>query len=120
NSSPWQPSDLKAAQNLATRAQSLDGNEAIGEMRRQVDLEVGDYNFVLVEVNADEGTAHFMLNDPFEAIKEQTVKVGELLNGRFLVKSIASREVWLEDTQRTTAGRGRQLKSGLRNVVEPA
>jgi hypothetical protein len=43
-----------------------------------------------------------------------------LLNARFLVKSISTREVRLEDTQRQTAGRGRQLKSGLRNVVEPS
>jgi hypothetical protein len=118
--SPWQPSDLKEAQTLATRALALDGDSVIREMRREVDLEAGDYNFVLVDANPDAGTAQFMLNDPFEAVKDQTVRVGELLNARFLVKSISTREVRLEDTQRQTAGRGRQLKSGLRNVVEPS
>lgn len=115
---PWAAANHRNALSIITRAAHLDGDSSLQEMRVLVEREVSAYNLVLVDVDREAGTARFMLNDPFADETEQTVRVGERVNNRFIVRSISSNQVRLEDPHyELRSGAGRPLRSHLRGVL---
>ncbi|HDP34046.1 MAG TPA: hypothetical protein ENN29_02935 [Candidatus Hydrogenedentes bacterium] len=104
---PFDMYKLNEASRQINRAGQVDSNSATISLMDEINREVGYFKFVLTRVDDNYENATFRLNNPFLQEKEETVSVGDMLQGRFLVKSITPREVLLEDA--SPKGDGRQL-----------
>ena len=102
---PFNMSKLNQASGEITRAAAIDTDARVRQLMDEVTRETAYLKFILSRVDIDTETAHFRLNNPFVDEREQEVSVGDLLQNRFLVKSITPREVLLEDTSPRGAGR---------------
>ena len=115
-SDPFDRYKLNSASRDINRVAGFDSDSKIIALLEEVNHEVASFKFILTEINSDNETVVFRLNNPYITEKEQEVAVGDMLQDRFLVKKIISREVRLEDTSiRCT---GRQLIARYMESVE--
>lgn len=103
--SPFIRNRLLQAFRDITEISKSDAAPEILHLAKTLSREIGYFNFILIKVDSDEKKAKFRLNNPFLTEKEQEVEVGDLLQGRFLVKSISAKQVVLEDTNPESQGR---------------
>lgn len=115
-SNPFNRYKLNNASRDINRVAAFDSAPKTVALLEEVNREVASFKFILTDVDTGKETATFRLNNPYASEKEQTVKVGDLLLDRFLVKKIASREVRLEDT--SIRGAKRQLTARYMASVE--
>ena len=102
---PFNMSKLNGASNDAVRVGQFDHDPSIRALAEQVNHEVAQFKFVLTSVDSTQGTASFRLNNAYSAEQTATVKVGDLLQGRFLVTTVGTKAVFLEDSHPRCAGR---------------
>ena len=104
-SKPFDMYKLNNASKNINRAGSFDSDPAILALVEEVNREVASLKFILTEVNGDNESAAFRLNNTYVSEKEQVVSVGDMLLDRFLVKEITPRAVKLEDRSERCSGR---------------
>jgi hypothetical protein len=109
NAPRYSRSNLDQASTLATNAGYLDSSNEIRNLKEEVDRELAAHAMVLLEIDAENQQATFVLNNRFFPEKEQTVGVGDMLQGRFIVQKIAPNYVRVEDTLRKGPGGPRTL-----------
>lgn len=102
---PFNMSKMNSASNDAVRAGQFDHNGRIQALVEEVNHEVAQFKFVLTGVDSTQNTAVFRLNNAYSAEQSATVKVGDLLQNRFLVSTVGLKSVFLEDTHPRCAGR---------------
>jgi len=102
---PFNMSKMNSASNDAVRVGQFDHNGRIQELIEKVNHEVAQFKFVLTSIDSTQNTAVFRLNNAYSAEQSVTVKVGDLLQNRFLVTSLGLKSVFLEDTHPRCAGR---------------
>ncbi len=105
---PFDFERLTEAQEDLRRIGEFDNDPSILNLKETLNREVAHFRFVLLEIdrNEDPHTARFRLNNPYVSGTFETVTVGDLLQNRFLVRSITPRTVLLEDTSEKGKGRG--------------
>lgn len=108
NADPWDIMKIAEASALATRAALVYPNDASRRLKRSVEDENTAYRMLLTGVDETSGGAIFKLNRPGSA--KITVKKGDTIGGRFIVKSFSGRTVRVEDTRRKT-------KVGLNRII---
>ncbi len=113
---PWRQTNFDRASALISRAVLIDSNSRIRQLQEVVEKEIASYKFVLRSVNNTDGTAAFILNNPYLSATEEVVREGEYLQDRFLVSGMTSREVRLLDSRYETERGFRRLVS---RVLEP-
>ncbi len=114
---PWRRNSLDRASALVNRAAQKDSHKSIREMLDSVQAEVAAFKLVLMSVDAREGTATFRLHDPNFPLTEQTVREGDYVQDRFLVKRITASNVRLEDAKVQTPRGFRTVLARLRTPV---
>ncbi len=104
---PFNKDMLNSASNDISELSNKDNNHRVLQLRELLNHEVACFKFILTEINTDgeELTATFNLNNPLLTERTETVTKGDLLMDRFLVHSITSRTVVLEDRSERGAGR---------------
>lgn len=108
NSDPWDISKLAAAGALASRAATLYPNESSKGLMSEVERENAAYRMLLTGVDSVTEGAIFKLNKP--GAPSVTVKRGDTIEDRFMVKGISGRSVRLSDARRKT-------KMGLQRII---
>ncbi len=114
---PWRRNTLDRASTVVNRAAQKDSDRSIRELLDRVNAEVAAFKLVLMSVDVREGTATFRLHDPNFPLTEQTVREGDYVQGRFLVKRITASSVRLEDAKVETPHGFRTLLARLRTPV---
>lgn len=114
---PWLQSDLDKAASLVNRAVQKDSDSSIVQLMDRVNKEVAAYRLILIALDVNSGMATFRVHDPTFPEKDQTVKVGDYVMERFLVKRIGVDGVALEDTKMPVGSGYRRLKAGLTRPV---
>ncbi|NLN92396.1 MAG: serine/threonine protein kinase [Candidatus Hydrogenedens sp.] len=102
---PFNLKSLNEASLEAVQAAQVDGGARMVELAEAMTREASYFKFVLTRFDSEEGTAEFRLNNPYIDEETQTVSVGDSLADRFLVVSITSQAVHLEDTHPKSARR---------------
>ncbi|HOM48733.1 MAG TPA: serine/threonine-protein kinase [Candidatus Hydrogenedentes bacterium] len=102
---PFSMDKLNEASLEAAQAAQIDGGSRMVEFADRMTREAVYFKFVLTRFDSTAGTAEFRLNNPYIPEETATVAVGDLLLDRFLVVSITSQAVRLEDTDPKCAGR---------------
>jgi hypothetical protein len=102
---PFDMAQLSGASRDITQIGQRDSDTAIIQLMGTINREVGYFAFILTELDVENGTATFRLNNPALTEKEQQVKVGDLLQQRFRVIEITAGGVVLEDTEPEAGGR---------------
>lgn len=98
-------SEMNSASSDAVHVGQFDSDGRIRALVEEVNREVAQFKFVLTGVDPAEGTVTFRLNNAYSAVESETVKVGDLLQGRFLVSTVGLKAVFLEDTNPRCPGR---------------
>lgn len=114
---PFDMNKLATASRDITQIARRDNDAEIMHIMEVINREVGYFAFLLTQLDLENGTATFRLNNPALLEKEQQVEAGDLLQGRFKVLSVSSRGVLLEDTNPETPGR--KLLAKRMVAVEP-
>lgn len=110
-SATWSQAQLRDAGVLVNRATLIDKNPELLNLMRDVDSEISDYKLVLRQIDPDGTRATFIIQGQQDsASHDQTVREGEYVGDRFLVKRILPTYVRLDDTHVPVAG-------GFRAVV---
>ncbi|HOD96215.1 MAG TPA: hypothetical protein PLQ42_11055 [Candidatus Hydrogenedentes bacterium] len=115
-SKPFNMQNITDANRDSSAAATVDFDQSLADLAERMRREAATYKFILTSLNKEAETALFTLNNPYVSEKEQTVSPGELLLDRFLVTSISSRGVALEDTH-PKAGRRHLLAKPLTTVL---
>ena len=102
DASPWTQDSLRVASREVTEAFNADSSPPIRNLKEEVDAETFAYQMSLLAVDEDKNEATFGLSQAASSSGGQraTVKVGDIINGRFKVTSIKSDKAQVEDTQR--------------------
>ena len=104
-SRPFDIKKMNSASNDITRASQLDTDARIRNLEEEIKREVAQFKFVLTAIDAEHEQATFRLNNAYNTTENETVQVGDLLQGRFIVSHIGARAVVLEDTHPRCARR---------------
>ncbi|NLV44385.1 MAG: serine/threonine protein kinase [Candidatus Hydrogenedentes bacterium] len=102
---PFDMKKMNSASNDVVRASQIDDDYRILTLVEEVNKEVAQFKFVLTGINAEQGNAVFRINNPYYPEATETAAVGDFLQKRFLVSSIGSKSVFLEDTSPRCKGR---------------
>jgi hypothetical protein len=95
---PWDRDKLSRASAMANRAAEVDPSRTMQDLRNEVQREVAAFKVVLTKVDEATQTATFTINDPYyTGDREQVVKVGDYLAGRFLIRAIGTSQVEFVD-----------------------
>jgi len=113
----WSRAQHEEAAAIVSRAAVVDTSPAILELSAHLDREVAAYKLVLTDVDTEADTATFKLNDPAVEETEQTVKEGDFVADRFLVKSISRQSVRLLDQEVPTDRGYRRLVARLMTPI---
>ncbi|MBI3118121.1 MAG: hypothetical protein HYZ00_05530 [Candidatus Hydrogenedentes bacterium] len=109
---------MDSASQWVTLAAELDSDPRVQALAQRVQRDVFAYSMVLVKVDATAGEATFRLNNPQFGVDTQTVKLGELVQDRFLVRAITERSVQLVDSKvETPVGGNRKLIAMPMSVI---
>ncbi len=102
---PFDMKKLTSASRDITRMAEQDTDAELISLMKEINRETGYFAFILTELDPENETATFKLNNPALTEKEQQVKVGELLQQRFQVLAVNTSNVILEDTHPEAEGR---------------
>lgn len=114
---PWNRNHLDQASSLVNRAARKDSDQSVRELLDRLNAEVAAFKLVLMSVDANSGEATFRLHDPQFPETEQTVREGDYVQGRFLVKRVSAMGVRLEDSKVQTPKGFRPLLARPRTPV---
>lgn len=117
NNRDWNRGMLDQASRIATRAATIDPDRRVQELQREVDLEVAAYKMILISINSEEESGTFRLHNPNYPEAEQTVRAGDWVQDRFIVRSVYSSYARLEDTKRTTRTGNRGIIARLNSQI---
>lgn len=115
-STPFDRFKLNNASRDINHASAFDSDPEIVALLNTINHEVSAFKFILIKLDAEKGMASFRLNNTYVDAKAEDVVVGDMLQERFLVKRISSREVHLEDM--SPHGKQRQLSIRYMESVE--
>jgi hypothetical protein len=123
DANPWRRDALDRASALVTEAAIRDSDRSIQALLSRIDAEVATFKLVLVKVDPADGKAYFRLHNPHfvkngAPVEEQTVGVGDFVEGRFLVTAIQPTYVRLEDSKVKPEQGSRVLVARLLKPVE--
>ena len=110
---PWRSSDLDHASETTTRAAMIDSSSTIKDLLKLVSGEVAAYSLVLSDVDVVGQRATFTLHNPGYHTDTETVRVNEMVQGRFLVKRISQKSVRVIDKKVPGHGAERVLLISL-------
>ncbi len=102
---PFDIKKLTSTSRDITLAAERDTNAELIALMKEVNQEIGYFAFILTDLNLENETAVFRLNNPALAEKEQQVKVGDMLQKRFRILTINGSGVVMEDTHPEAGGR---------------
>ncbi len=99
NKKDWNRRDLTRISLMVNQAAMADAHPDIQELRKRVQRDVAAYKIMLSKVSENEARATFILDAQYSGgASEVTAGVGEIVQGRFRIKSIDVDKVTLLDT----------------------
>jgi len=113
NAKAFAKAPLEDALRLTQGAAEYDSDASIQALLDQVNKDLNYHRFLLMSIDTAAGTATFELNNPQNPEKQQVVKEGDLLQGRFKVERITSELVRLSDQEIDVLGGKRRLVSRM-------
>lgn len=113
NARKYEKAPLEEALRQTTRAADIDPDDSLQGLLDQVNKDLNYHRFLLMNIDTENGTATFELNNPMAGEKQQTVAEGDMLQGRFKVDRITSELVRLTDQEIDVPGGKRRLVSRM-------
>jgi len=118
---PWKFTDLSQASHMVTQAARVDSSDTIKELSDLVRGEVTAYHLVLSDVDAEGQRATFTLQDSsYHNADKVTVRINEMVQGRFLIKHISPKSVRMIDRKVPYGGEDRVLHISLNGQITGA
>lgn len=112
NANPWTIAKLREASSRANKAAEVYPSDQSNDLMSKVSQESIDYGTILLGMDPAAGTATFQLNTG--SSEKKTVRIGELVAGRFKVTSIQSDKVRVQDIKRNNRNLASEMAQGPR------